>query len=597
MFDGSSVEITAIHSYSDGTQLKSNTVRITRGNAEPDPDKPSLELSAEKLTFDPDNAAVNIIEVECNTTWSASTEDAGLRFSPASGQDDGVIVVTAAPANKTSVITVIAGEGEDAVTKRVEVTYEVSVPAETIYYDNFDQTSFKGWADGSAAWQNPTGPGAAGVTYACYRTWISSDSYGSQGRYPGASGGNYVRVYFDREPYFVVNDIALTPDQTNLTLSLGGSFTASDCLIQLSKDGVYWKKIDYTGAKTYNTWEQISVDFTLAEPAERLFIRLTPQGSQNYGVNFDDMRLSTGPGGQSVSLAKPVRNYRWAELPAGAVSAGDYVVNTHWAETVKSKQWVRNFTYCYDTRRHCPLWIAHPQHACYQESSGRTDVWAKDPYMSDDQQAIMYPLLDVTGQKALSLYSESVNKQWGRGHMLMSNYRGGPGSDLNAQTFYSSNIAPQNGAAFDKLWRDAELKIQDNYVCADTLYCISGAYFENDNLVARDASYGYGENERYYIPNFSKECIVPTHYYKLIVRTRSGNSGKAIQECDASELKAVGFWFTHADVDPISGLTSPTLSSAYMMSMKQIEQKTGITFFPDVPESVKEQCNPTDWGF
>ena len=110
MPNDSSIDITAVHTYSDGTQLKSNSVRVMRGNAEPDPDKPSLELSVEKLTFDPDNIAVNIVEVQCNTTWSASTEDAELQFSPASGENDGVITVTAAPANKTSVITVTAGE-------------------------------------------------------------------------------------------------------------------------------------------------------------------------------------------------------------------------------------------------------------------------------------------------------------------------------------------------------------------------------------------------------------------------------------------------------------------------------------------------------
>ena len=39
---------------------------------------------------------------------------------------------------------------------------------------------------------------------------------------------------------------------------------------------------------------------------------------------------------------------------------------------------------------------------------------------------------------------------------------------------------------------------------------------------------------------YSKECIVPTHYYKLLLRTRSGNLRKPIQECSAGELKAVG---------------------------------------------------------
>lgn len=130
--------------------------------------------------------------------------------------------------------------------------------------------------------------GAAGVTYTSARTRINNDNFGSSGRYPGASGANYVRIWFDNGPYFIVNDIALTPDQVDLTLSLGASFTAADCLIELSGDGSYWQRIDYTGSRAYNIWERISVDFTLAVPVQRLFIRFTPQGSQSYGVNFDD---------------------------------------------------------------------------------------------------------------------------------------------------------------------------------------------------------------------------------------------------------------------------------------------------------------------
>lgn len=329
MPDDSSIEIEAVHTYNNGTQLKSNSVRITRGKAVLEP---TLELAPEKLTFDPDDASANTVQVRSNTVWSAVASDEGLVFSPASGENDGAITVTAAPAGKTSVITVTAGEGEQTVTRQVEITCEneIPVPEETIYYDDFDQTPFSGWADASAAWQNPTGPGAAGVTYTSARTRINNDNFGSSGRYPGASGANYVRIWFDNGPYFIVNDIALTPDQVDLTLSLGASFTAADCLIELSGDGSYWQRIDYTGSRAYNIWERISVDFTLAVPVQRLFIRFTPQGSQSYGVNFDDLKLTTGPGGQTVDLDGG--DYRFPELPSNwtaptssqAVVSGDY---------------------------------------------------------------------------------------------------------------------------------------------------------------------------------------------------------------------------------------------------------------------------------
>lgn len=298
--------------------------------------------------------------------------------------------------------------------------------------------------------------------------------------------------------------------------------------------------------------------------------------------------------------------YRWAELPATPADMTDKKIHTFWASTVTSGQYLRNYTYCYDTQRHCPLWIAHPQHACYQEGGTTrpaTDPWTRDPSMTETEQAIIYPLQVGNYVRAMSLYTESIDKQWIRGHMLASSYRGcddkNNPAEINTQTFYPGNISPQGRTAFDKVWGDAEKRILDRYVCSDTLYCVSGAYFENDDMVARDASCWNGSGDsrvRYYVPEYSKECIVPTHYYKLLLRTRSGNLRKPVQECSASELKAVGFWFEHAD--QIGGSSSPTLDKSYLRSVKWIEEKTGFTFFPDVPDEVKgREPVPAEWGF
>lgn len=87
-------------------------------------------------------------------------------------------------------------------------------------------------------------------------------------------------------------------------------------------------------------------------------------------------------------------------------------------------------------------WIAHPQHACYQEGGTTrpaTDPWTRDPSMTETEQAIIYPLA-VNNNRAMSLYSESIDKQWIRGHMLASSYRGcgdkNNPAEINTQTFY-----------------------------------------------------------------------------------------------------------------------------------------------------------------
>lgn len=553
----------------------------------------SLSVTPSELTFDP--AGTNQIRVTSNSIWTVSSTNAQLAFSPESGSGDGEITVTAAPVGQSS-LTVTAGTGAEAKTATVTVSREEEPSGEVIFNLDFGNGSSGIWADTNEEWKTQTGTGASAVTYASSRMRINNDNYGSANRYPGASGQCYAKIFTDGDPgYFEIRNITLPASERNYELSFGTIFLAGDMNLEVSSNGTTWKALSYTGASTYNVWTKAVVGFTLAEPASALYIRYSVTGVQRtYGLNFDDVVLVSGGGGQVVDLGKAPTEYRWAELPAMPSDMTNKKINTHWASTVSSNQYLRNYTYCYDTYRHCPLWIAHPQHACYEEGSGRTDVWKKDPYMTDAEQAIIYPLPEVNGNRALSLYTESLNRQWTRGHMLMSNYRGGTGKEINAQTFYSCNIAPQGGEAFDKLWNAAEIRIQDNYVCADTLYCISGAYFENDDLKAYDAS-GWNGDVRYYVSGYSKECVVPTHYYKLVLRTRSGNTGKHIQECSANELKAVGFWFEHAD--RINGSTSPTLDKSYLRSVEWIEQKTGFTFFPDVPAEVKRQCNPSDWGF
>lgn len=574
-------------------------------------------VEAASFTFNENDPTKNVIQVLANTEWTVywTPETSGVSVSPATGSGNGSFYVADMPAGQTLKFSVKTASGKTA-SQFVTVT-RTSGPGGDDEEDDGDDDTPTGeivfsldfgaapasadFADSFTSWQTQTGSGAGSVGYASYGVKIRS---GYDGASAGASGKGYATMTATKATnYFTVKNISLPAGVQNFTLSFYAAFATGDVVLSVS-DGSSTRALTYQASSSYNVWSEVTVGFTLANPVSNLTITLAPSQAFNYndrqyGLNFDDIVLTAGGGGQQVDFDTTGKEYRWAELPATPADMTNRKIHTYWASTVTSNQYLRNYTYCYDTYRHCPLWIAHPQHACYQEGSGRTNVWKRDEYMTDAEQAIIYPLPEVNGNRALSLYTESLDRQWTRGHMLMSNYRGGTDTELNAQTYYSCNIAPQGGAAFDALWNAAEIRIQDNYVCADTLYCVSGAYFENDNLTARDASGWNGEDPnkvRYYVPGYSKECVVPTHFYKLILRTRNGNTGKAIQECDASELKAVGFWFEHAD--EINGSTSPTLDASYLKSVEWIEQQTGFTFFPDVPDpSVKQQCNPSDWGF
>ena len=574
-------------------------------------------VEAASFTFNENDPTKNVIQVLANTEWTVywTPETSGVSVSPATGSGNGSFYVADMPAGQTLKFGVKTASGKSA-SQFVTVTRTSGpggddgddggdTPAgETVFNLDFGDGTGGIWADTNEEWKTQSGTGASTVSYNTSRMRINNDNFGSSGRYAGASGKAYAKIFTNGDPgYFTIRDITLPAGQTAYTLSFGTIFPEGDMNLEVSADGSSWKRLTYKGASAYNTWTKASVGFTLTDAVPSLSIRYSVTGVQReYGLSFDDIVLTTGGGGQQIDFGASGKEYRWAELPATPADMTNRKIHTFWSTTFSTKQYLRNYTYCYDTKRHCPLWIAHPQHACYEEGGRtrpKTQPWAADPNMTQAEQAIIWVWPGDNRDKYV--VSESPLYRWGRGHMLASGYRGcgdaNNPAEINVQTFYSCNIAPQGGEVFSSLWQQAEWRIQDNYVCADTLYCVSGAHFDEGAIAAYDGSWvNTNAQTRGHIDE-SKPCEVPTHYYKLILRTRNGNTGKAIQDCDASELIAVGFWFENGDGTDDSGAAKPTLDASCLKSVAWIEQQTGFTFFPEVPPSVKQQCNPSDWKF
>ena len=573
-------------------------------------------VEAASFTFNENDPTKNVIQVLANTEWTVywTPETSGVSVSPATGSGNGSFYVADMPAGQTLKFGVKTASGK-AVSQFATVTRssgpggddgddEGDTPTGEIVFslDFGAAPASADFADSFTSWQTQTGSGAGSVGYASYGVKIRS---GYDGASAGASGKGYATMTATKATnYFTVKNISLPAGVQNFTLSFYAAFATGDVVLSVS-DGSSTRALTYQASSSYNVWSEVTVGFTLANPVSNLTITLAPSQAFNYedrkfGLNFDDIVLTTGGGGQEIDFGSTGKEYRWAELPATPADMTNKKIYTFWSTTVSTKQHLRNYTYCYDTKRHCPLWIAHPQHACYEEGGRtrpKTQPWAADPNMTQAEQAIIWVWPGDNRDKYV--VSESPLYRWGRGHMLASGYRGcgdaNNPAEINVQTFYSCNIAPQGGEVFSSLWLQAEQHIQDNYVCADTLYCVSGAHFDEGAIAAYDGSWvNTNAQTRGHIDE-SKPCEVPTHYYKLILRTRNGNTGKAIQDCDANELIAVGFWFENGDGTDDSGAATPTLDASCLKSVAWIEQQTGFIFFPEVSPSVKQQCNPSDW--
>lgn len=273
----------------------------------------------------------------------------------------------------------------------------------------------------------------------------------------------------------------------------------------------------------------------------------------------------------------------WAELPVMDIKKdGEYMVSAsnqslyyawHISPDVTGPggKLARNYTTCFSAEHHCPVWVAAPRHAMYVGSSGRNDSYRPDPDVPSD---IQYSSTKTGG---------GCNK----GHMLGSAERT-CSVETNRQVFYYTNIAPQLSSGFNTGgggWNLLEDYV-DTQVCADTLYEVLGTYFEK-------YTDGYGMTQTPQTISYCGRTDVhmPTMFYYALLRTKSGNSGKKIQDCSADELKCVAFVRTHTN-----DLKGQKPSAKELMSISDLEKITGFTYFPNVPNAPKSSFKASDWG-
>ena len=259
-------------------------------------------------------------------------------------------------------------------------------------------------------------------------------------------------------------------------------------------------------------------------------------------------------------------SWSWPELPAKFDEQPTLAYATHfcpvWDASLNQKVTKRNYTLCYDKTKRGALWVAYPLHDDYT-GSGRVETWEYDPKIEASWQPVLYRGYNNGGV-------------WNRGHQIPNADRNAD-AVMQAQTFFFSNMTPQNGSLNGGPWADLEMRMRNSWMCSDTLYVVTGAYWANTNTSTTDRE--------------GNVCPCPTHYFKVLARTVNGKvrkKGDKLSDYKASELKTIGFWVENKNVS--------TSYKAWATSVADIESKTGIKFFPTLPEECKKQDNPSSWG-
>ena len=244
--------------------------------------------------------------------------------------------------------------------------------------------------------------------------------------------------------------------------------------------------------------------------------------------------------------------HSWLDLPEVITDENTQFV-AHFAD-VNGKEY-RNFSMLYDKKERIAHWIAYPMHSFYTKKNvSRTDDWAYDPKVDRQYQTNLS-----------SSYGTMNGVTYSRGHQVASSDRL-VSTKMNQETFYYTNMTPQNADFNSASWNQLEQWVQGKVV-SDTLYVVTGAVLKT-----------VGGNETV---KYIKDTAIPNYYYKVMMK-RKGDG-----------YTAIGFWYEHKK-------NSEGVSTKYAKSVREIENLTGYNFFANVPRDKQDAMEvayvASDWG-
>lgn len=247
----------------------------------------------------------------------------------------------------------------------------------------------------------------------------------------------------------------------------------------------------------------------------------------------------------------------WLELPAVPASDPDAAFFSH--DMTYNGQTVRNYSFLLDLPGRVSRWVAYPLYKGMTTGSTRTDKWEYDPLVPKRYQGVAY--------KSYAGYD--------RGHQLPSADRL-CNTSANEQTFYFTNITPQNADLNQGLWEKLEQQVRGQINSCDTLYVVTGC------VLATTAD----PTVRTVDDNNGKPVAVPKAYYKVILKYTAGtvNGG----------YSAIGFWMEN------KAYGETALSRSFARTVDEIETLTGIDFFHNLNDTYEKEAearyDASAWG-
>ena len=153
-------------------------------------------------------------------------------------------------------------------------------------------------------------------------------------------------------------------------------------------------------------------------------------------------------------------------------------------------------------------------------------------------------------------------KKWDRGHMVQFDDARGYGQTAAEESFYTSNICPQLSLLNQKGWLTLEETCTEFARDYEVVWIYTGPI--------------YGEHKVAFAKG--RKVPKPVAFYKIVVSPGENN-----------EVKALAFRMPH------KAIPSNVDVSNYLVSVRDIEDETGLDFLHELPDDLENLLETTVW--
>ena len=240
-----------------------------------------------------------------------------------------------------------------------------------------------------------------------------------------------------------------------------------------------------------------------------------------------------------------------SEVVSHSTSSFGLNYSLEWDHTLRSQRWTC-FYFCNSNT--VTKWA---------RDNWKNTSWGGDPFQWDpDVPSSEQPA--VKGEFSGSYYpGGGRDSYYNRGHICASQDRM-CSQEVNEQTFYMTNMMPQVYSFNGGIWANMEAQVRkwNKSSLRDTLFVVKGGTIDREEQILDRTRSGF---------------IVPRYFFMALL-SKKGN-----------EYKALGFWVEHLNADH----SNDNLGD-YVVNIYELEQKTGIDFFCNLPDDIEDRVEKQD---